>query len=549
MKTRAVLFSLIVTAIILVIPHYNEAYAGENEDFRFAEKLNGDKMFIAAAEEYTRFCEKYPSSTLHPKALFSAGECWMQAGKPDKALESFGSYISLFPEDENICKAKYYRGRVFKTIKRYKEGASEFLLLADENQDCPLVVKALLDAGECLMSAGDEAEAVKTLKRLITEYKDSDLIPRALYTISLALINMDRKLEAYDTLEKLARNYPDSPLAAFALLKLGERAVDIKEMEKAEGYLKKVLGNYKEDTIKEKALYGLINLYFQTKDYTSVLSGTERYIADFKKTNRKDNIYITAIDAASKIDDTGKALSLIDNYRKEFAGNDSTGWTYVQAAKLLQREGRIDIALKQLESMKGLFPKASYSTETLLLQADLNYAAGLKRKAVRYYNLVLAGDDLLNQTGESSENKTGEILIKLAGIYSNDLADTLSAVSCLKEAAGVTNGKTKQEALFNAAWLSELINDYNFSTGQYLGLIKEFPDGDYSKRAKKRLELLRFRKHWDRNVADKLKSIASSGKDKCLRLLETGIIFCDEARDPDTAIELIEKAISEKLKI
>ena len=547
MKTRAVIFSLIVAVIFSSISYNNKAYAGENEDFRFAEKLRRDRMYIAAAEEYIRFCDKYPVSTLHPKALFSAGESWMQAGKPQKALESFETYLNSYPEDNNICKAMFYRGHIYKKIERYQDGASEFLLLADEYQDCPLVERALLEAGECLLSAGNAAEAAKALKRLITEYKDTDFAARALYTISLALISMDRELEACSNFEKLARNYPDSPLAGFALLKLGERAVDMEESEKAERYFRKVIDDYEEVAIKEKARFNLIDIYLQGEDYKSALSESEIYIENFKKANRRDGIYIIAIAAASKIDDTRKSLSLIDDYRKEFAEGDSTGWTYVKSAKLLWREGQIGKALRQLESMKKMFPETSYSSEVLLLTADLNFAAGLKRKAIRYYNLVLAENGLTSKAEDGLTNQPGEILVKLAGIYSDDLADTLSAVRCLEEAAVWADGETKQKALFKAARLRELAGNYEAAVLHYSRLLGEFPGGDYSPEAKKRLELLGLKKQWDKNLAGKLKSIASSDKKKHLRFLETGIVFYEDARDFDTAIELIEKALSGEL--
>jgi len=218
---------------------------------------------------------------------------------------------------------------------------------------------------------------------------------------------------------------------------------------------------------------------------------------------------------------------------------DSTGWTYVESAKLLWREGQIGKALRQLEDMKKMFPEASYSSEVLLLTADLNYAAGLKRKAVRYYNLVLAGDNLTNQRGE--------IFLKLAGIYSDDLADTLSAVHYLEEAAAWADGETRQKALFKAARLRELTGSHKFAARHYSKLLEEFPGGDYSPEAEKRLELLGLKKRWDKNLAGKLKSIASSDKEKYVRLLETGIVFYDDAQDVDTAIELIEKALSGEL--
>ncbi|MDZ7860960.1 MAG: tetratricopeptide repeat protein [Candidatus Krumholzibacteriota bacterium] len=538
MKTSALIFGLIAAAALLLIPGLNGALAGQNEDFRFAEKLRSDGMFIAAAEEYIRFCEKYPESSLRPGALFSAGESWMQAGKPREALETFKSYIDSYPEDKQVCKALFYRGRVLKKTERYKEGASEFLLLADEYRGCPLVEKALLEAGESLLSASDPAEAAKAFKRLINEYRGTALAPRALYGLSLALTSMGRELKGYATLEELAENYPDSPVAAFALLKLGVRASDKGRTEEAETYFNKTLSRYEETAIREKALLSLIKLYYNGKDYKLALKESERFIEDFKKTDGRDDIYITAINAASEIGETDKSLLLIENFRKEFPKGDSTGWTYVKSSKLLRLKGETEKALKELERMKRFFPESSYSPEVLLLKADLNYAAGFNRKAARYYNMALAGDDIKGQEGE--------ILVKLAGIYSNKLSDTLAALTALKEAAEVTAGGTRQEALFETALLEEASGDYKSASENYLKLIREYPDGDRGPEAERRLKVLKLRERWNKDLAGKLGEIASSGNDRDIRMIESGITFYN-ARDFDTAIEFIENSFSDEL--
>lgn len=529
---------LTAAAALLLIPGLTGARAGENEDFRFAEKLRSDGMFIAAAEEYIRFCEKYPESSLRPGALFSAGESWMQAGKPGRALEAFKSYIDSYPEDKDLCKALFYRGRVLKKIKRYKEGANEFLLLADEYKSCPLVEKALLEAGESLLSASDPAEAAKAFKRLITEYRGTRLAPRALYGLSLALTSMGRELKGYATLEELAENYPDSPVAAFALLKLGRRASDKGRTGEAETFFNEILSRYEESAIREKALLGLIDLYFNTEDYKSALNESERFIEDFKKTDSRDDIYIKAITAASEIGETDRSLSLIENFRKEFPEGDSTGWTYVKSAKLLQRKGETGKALKELERMKKSFPESYYSSEIILLKAELNYAAGHNRKAARFYNLALTGGDV--------KDKEGEILFKLAGIYSNKLADTLSALRALSDAAEEAGGEVREEAVFKKAMLEEASGYYKSASGNYLKLLTEYPDGDRASEAEKRLEILKLRRRWNKDLVGRLGEIASSGNDRDIRMIESGVAFYN-ARDFNAAIEFIEDSFSDEL--
>ena len=65
--------------VLIVLLAVLSVRAGENEDFRFAEKLKRDGMYMAAGEEYLRFAERYPRSVHRPRALMGAGEAFMQA--------------------------------------------------------------------------------------------------------------------------------------------------------------------------------------------------------------------------------------------------------------------------------------------------------------------------------------------------------------------------------------------------------------------------------------------------------------------------------------
>ena len=157
--------SIAALAAFTVIILAGASIAGESEDFRFAKRLQSDKMFVAAAEEFLRFSEKYPASTLRASALFSAGECWMQAGRAGDALSAFERQLADYPGDENSCKARFYRGTILKALKKYREAADELMTIPEDVEGCPLEGRALLEAGECLIAAGDPQEAVTVLRR------------------------------------------------------------------------------------------------------------------------------------------------------------------------------------------------------------------------------------------------------------------------------------------------------------------------------------------------------------------------------------------------
>ena len=90
------------------------AFAGENEDLNFAKKLRRDGMYVAAAEEFLRFTEKYPQSVFRPEALFSGAESYLQAARANDALTTYERFIETYPKDDRACMARLQRGKIFK---------------------------------------------------------------------------------------------------------------------------------------------------------------------------------------------------------------------------------------------------------------------------------------------------------------------------------------------------------------------------------------------------------------------------------------------------
>ena len=88
---RALTLAAVVCAACIVSA---PAHAGESEDLNFAKKLRRDGMYVAAAEEFLRFTEKYPQSPFRAEALFSAAESYLQAAKANDALGHFSCKMS-----------------------------------------------------------------------------------------------------------------------------------------------------------------------------------------------------------------------------------------------------------------------------------------------------------------------------------------------------------------------------------------------------------------------------------------------------------------------
>ena len=516
------------------------ALAGENEDLNFAKKLRRDGMYVAAAEEFLRFTEKYPQSVFRPEALFNAAESYLQAAKANDALSTYERFIETYPKDDRSCMARLQRGKIFKALKRYKEGADELLLIPDESPACPVVDQALLDAAECLMSMGDSDGAAKVLRRLINERKDSQLTPRARYTLSIALVNTGRDLEAEGVLADIVSLYPTSPVRALALVKLGERALAKNDYAKAEGYFRTVEKDFKEDPLSEKAVLGIIDIHTKKGNADGVLSESERFLEKFPNSEMRAAVTRGAVEAALTSKKIDEALALVNSLKSGKAASDSTGEISLLTARVLMESLKMNEAIGELVAMRREHPTSPFLSRALVLEAELRDRSGAPLEAARLYNLALMGDVSGGERLTLNE--------RLADLSASRLADTLSAIRHWRlVAAEDRDGSAAEKALYQESLLREKIGDIEGASRGYDAVVSRFPEGTFAAGARDRLRALELRPVWNESTARRLARIAAWDAGSAQRSVEAGAILVENARDAETALPMLEGALAREL--
>lgn len=510
--------------------------AGENDDFRFAGRLYRDGMFIAAAEEYIRFSEKYPSSQLRPAALFHGGESWMKAGRPPEAMEAFAALLASYPSDENACRARFYRGDILRVLKRYREAADELLMIEESYPDCPLTGQAQLTAGECLISSGDHHGAAAILRRLKGDPENPDLQPRAMYSLAVALREIDRDLEADRILEDLISGHSGSPVSALALLRLGERYADAGDLERAERYFRRAAGSYREKSLKERAVSKIIETAFDRGRYETVLGDSREYLEEFPESERRPEIYRMAIEAASKTGTHDRALEMIDMWRSEGSLADSLGEISLMRAGILAERRDDGEALEELERFRHTWPASPLLGDALLLEANLLRRAGAYGEAAA--RLLLA----LLEKGEGPVR--AEILSTLASLSLEQASDTLAAIRYWEMIVSEGHeGSVEERALWEAGRAKEALGDIRGASEKYSELVERYPDGTHSEAASAWLSRRSLSRRDGTPAIRKLAGYAMTDDPPAARALETGIILLEDADMPEEASAHMERAI------
>jgi TolA-binding protein len=535
MRWRCVFVAALAVAAFLVIS--GRGLAGESDDLRFARRLERDRMFVAAAEEFIRFSEKYPSSALRPSALFSAGECWMQAGRAQEALSAFDKLLTGYPQDENGCKARYYRGTILKALKRYRDAAEELSTLPEGYPGCPLEGKALLEAGECLIAAGDAKEAVGVLRRVSDPARYPEQAARAGYSLAVALENAGRDLEAGKVLRDTVDRYPKSPVAALAVMKLGDRALAAGDAEEAVRYYSEAARDYSEESLREKALARLIEAAGTAGDDETALKTSDEYLKLFAEGPHRAEAYTAGISAARDLGQRDRAISMIDSWRAEEGFADRDGGISLLRATMLDEKGRTGEALEELRHFRRSYPSSDLLPEGLLLEGRLLTKQGSYDEAALRYSIALA-------EGAGGEERL-ETLDRLAQLSVDQLADTMSALRYLSMIASEDRGGERgEEALWRSAGIREASGDLGGAAADLRRIERDFYGGRYAAEAAERAERLSLLAGPGGDAESMLARLAVDGSvSGGMRYLEAGRILLDEAGRFREAAQYLERAL------
>jgi TolA-binding protein len=533
---RSVLYLSGHLAMLIIVLTAANLLAGEIEELNFAKKLMRDGMYVAAAEEFLRFAGRYPDSPARAEAVLAAGESFMKAGKATEALRAFDEYLGSYPSGSDACKAGFYKGRILKALERYNEAAGEFLSVAENHIECTLVDQALLEAGNCLLSAGDVVEATSVLRRLVYGRNISDVTPRGMLSLALALERAGRDIEGEKILGEIVDKHPESPVAALALLGLAEKAAGREDFDEAIRCLQKVEKGFEEEALRERASLLALDIHKGRGDDRLLLGQSIGFLERHHASERRAGIYAEAIRAASRLGDYERALKLIDSFSAEEIFEDPSGEIQLIRARALSERGKRREAVAELENFRYDHARSPLLKEAYKLEADLRLGMEDAGYARRLYGLLLL------EPLEKSERVS--VLERMADLSASRLADTTSAIRYWRM---LVEEEPEREAavraLFELGSLLERIGDGAGAAAAYRRLVSRFPESPIAIEAEKSRKRIELRPNWGAPQAEKLAQIAASEEDAAHRSMRVGICALDGAGDARMAKARLDQAL------
>ncbi len=183
-----------------------------------AANYQNNSAFELAADEWSRFLERFGDDPLAPKARHYLGVCRMQLKQYAQAAESFQQVVTKHPTFElleetyrNLGWCRYSLGAA-GDASQYPLAVEAFEKLIAGFAKGKYVDEALFFEGESLYALGKRKEAAQTYGRLVTSFPESKLRSDALYALGVTLEELSDWAQAGKIYDMFMAEYAASDL-------------------------------------------------------------------------------------------------------------------------------------------------------------------------------------------------------------------------------------------------------------------------------------------------------------------------------------------------
>jgi len=343
--------------------------------------------------------------------------------------------------------------------------------------------------GMCQAGSKQFAQAVQTLRGLLSEDASYPSADRVLYELAWTLQDMGSHDEALATFSKLPEQYPKSPLAAECLFRVAEAHFDKQNYAQALPFYKKAVEQSVPGDLREKALHKLGWTQFHQDDFAAARAAFDTQCTQFPtgplavdglqmlaECHYQQKNYPAALAAFQKARDAGPASPQLD------------ALGLLHAAQSASRLEKWDQSLALLEQTSKQHPDSPYQDEVLFEQGLVKQNQGMLEEAEKLYRQVTERNQ--QQLGARAHFMMGEIRFQQG--------DHEEAVrSFFKVAYGYGDRQAPEsfhpwqaKAMFEAARSLERLGKRDAARRVFAELIERFPDSQQVPQARAKLQAL-----------------------------------------------------------
>lgn len=481
--------------------------------FQLAEMNYARQNWEEAQKQYQQILQLKLDDEWTIKTLSALGWSYFEDGKFDEAVASFEKLKKQFPNAKQVAAdAGYMQGMALlkanqnlKAAEAFMQTAQSFRSSEETTQGNELHHLAYRAAREAARTYRNLNEVDKSAEAYRLAYKElrkqpetrNQNLDKLLDEWALLHYENEEYAKADEVFEILIRETPKSDRADDAQLSLAESDYINGDLTSARTRFEKLIGDSTSDPyVKTRSLYQLVMIAGTQKDSAAVEKFSEEYLkaangqtAGLNEIGEIESQLIQLYLEQDQLEDAEKQLTELKARVANLDKSDRPEWyprIYVMTGEIARRQKKYDVVLEALEEVRQEYPQSAEREQVEVIAGRTQIARANFAEAEKQFRAVLdraAG----NKTLAAAQSQF--YLAETALIQKNYPLAIKEYIRMAILFPGFPD--LQSAALYQAGQCDEVQGNVEQAIQNYENLIRLYPESEFSKKAKERVQILK----------------------------------------------------------
>ncbi len=433
-----------------------------------AWSLFKQKKYAEAAQQFDRVVKQFPKHKLNSECTYYLGEAYREAGQPEKALPVFQDVFARF--------------------------SPEGVATPGAEQEAPLIYayRGGLQKARTLRSLKQVPKADEAYSALLTKFPKPQHLDRLLDEWALMNYEAENYERSDELFRRLIQDAPTSELVDDAKLSLAESDLLSDKLDDSKKAFEELLASNSSDAnVKERALYQLIVLAVDQQRWADVRTLSDRMTREFP--NSPHVVYAQYSEAEGIISNPKasdadlnaarqKLESVMKSAEKGLGKDAFQGRAWVLLAEINFRAKKYDEVYRLAEDLKQTLP------DSIFLYQIEEVVGRSRKQEPNFPEARAAFQRVLDDKNAFRTPTAAKAQLLLAETYFLEEKWEDAFLAYQKVIANYDLPEWQSAALLQSAKCDEKMQQWKDAVKSYEQLLKDFPESEYVKEAKERLE-------------------------------------------------------------
>lgn len=221
---------------------------------------------IKEAENFiTKFIDNHPNTDFNDRIYFKKGDIYYSVNDYKMAVRNYKNFLNRFPNSSLVPKAHYWLGKSFANLGNKDEALTYFGTVIKQYLKSEIGVASVLEAGKIYNDKKDYNSEIALYDSTLSTLKNIKGASEVYFMKAKALLNNNDFTGAYATFMQIKELFPGSVFADKSSIELGIFELARKNYDKSQDYFSTIAEQRKDDIGAEAQYYYGVSLFEQDK--------------------------------------------------------------------------------------------------------------------------------------------------------------------------------------------------------------------------------------------------------------------------------------------